>query len=181
MLIDASASSSSTGKFNALYLSASAAALTAAALNGLAVGRDEIAVQSFCSNGRPAVSVQTLKSFDTLLDVTGLAKLSGGLSTRLGAALRHATASLAHRPSERRIVLLLSDGEPHDIDVHDPRYLVEDARHAVTEAGRRDVRIVCIQVTAKPTRGSDPVFDRADRVLLNRIEALPHAIRQLRL
>ncbi len=181
VLIDASASSSSIGNFNGLYLSASAAALTAAALNGLAVGRDEIAVQSFCSNSRNSVFVQTLKSFDTPLDAGALSKLSGGLSTRLGAALRHATAGLAHRPSERRIVLLLSDAEPHDIDIHDSRYLVEDARRAVTEARRRGVRIVCIQVAATATRGSDAVFDRADRVLLNRIESLPHAIRQLRL
>jgi nitric oxide reductase NorD protein len=176
--------SSKSAHFSGLDLSASAtAALTAAAaaLGHGALDRDEIAVQSFCSNGRHAVFMQALKSFDTPLDAAALATLSGGLSTRLGAALRHTTASLAQRRSERRVVLLLSDGEPHDVDVHDPRYLVEDARRAVIEARQRGVRIVCLQLAAKLPRGADSVFNRADRVLLNRIEALPQAIRQLRL
>ncbi len=184
VLIDASASSESghsEGHLSGLALSSSAAALALEALSGGGAGRDEIAVHSFCSNGRHAVLMQRLKSFDEPLNVAALTTLSGGLSTRLGAALRHATASVAKRRSERRIVLLLSDGEPHDIDVHDPRYLLEDARRAVREARRCGVRIVCIQVTGQPPRGADAVFDRVDRVALNRIEALPRAIRQLRL
>lgn len=125
--------------------------------------------------------MERLKSFDEPLNMAALAKLSGGLSTRLGAASRHATAGVAKRPSERRIVRLLSDGEPHDVDVHDLRYLAEDARRAVKEARHRGVRIVCIQVASESSCGSDAVFDRTDRVLLKRIEALPKAVRQLRL
>jgi nitric oxide reductase NorD protein len=162
-------------------LSASAAELTAMALSRVGSGRDEIAVQSFCSNGRHAVFMQRLKNFDEPLHGAALAQLTSGLSTRLGAALRHATAIVASRRSDRRIVLLLSDGEPHDVDVHDPRYLVEDARRAVKEARHRGVRIVCIQVACKAPRNADAAFERADRVVLNRIEALPSAIRKLRL
>ena len=43
-----------------------------------------------------------------------------------------------------RLLLVLSDGQPHDIDVHDPRYLVEDASRAVREAARASIRTVCL-------------------------------------
>jgi nitric oxide reductase NorD protein len=181
VLIDASASTSAQGPFSGLDLSTSAAAMTATVLSALRTGRDEITVQSFCSNGRHAVFVECLKSFDASLDVAALSQLRSGLSTRLGAALRHATAGLAQRPSQRRILLLLSDGEPHDVDVHDPRYLLEDARRAVREARQQGVRIVCVQVASKPPRGADAVCARGDSVHLNRLETLPRAIRQLNL
>jgi nitric oxide reductase NorD protein len=186
VLIDVSASSAGLDSdgTSGLALSAAAAELTSLALNPTSDGHNEIAVQSFCSDGRHAVYMERLKSFDEALNASALAAmatLSGGLSTRLGAALRHATAGVAKRRSERRIVLLLSDGEPHDVDVHDPRYLVEDARRAVIEARKRGVRIVCIQVASQPLRGADAVFHRADRAVLSRLASLPQALRQLRL
>ena len=63
-----------------------------------------------------------------------LSTAPGRHSTRMGAALRHATAHLAHEASDLKAILLLTDGAPSDIDVHEPRYLVEDARHAVLAA-----------------------------------------------
>ena len=53
-----------------------------------------------------------------------------GLSTRLGAALRHAGRVIGGTVSARKLVIVLTDGEPSDIDVSDPLVLVEDARRA---------------------------------------------------
>ena len=65
-------------------------------------------------------------------------------STRLGAALRHAAALLAAQPAEQRLLLVLTDGAPSDIDVADARYLVEDARHAALAARRRGIETACL-------------------------------------
>jgi len=181
VLIDASASSGTEAGFSSLTLSVGAAEVAAAALNQMGSRQDEIAVQSFCSDGRHAVFMTPLKRFAAAWDVASLSTLRAGLSTRLGAALRHATAGLAKRPNARRILLLLSDGEPHDVDVHDPRYLVDDARRAVMEARQRGVRVVCIQIAANQQSSANAVFHRPHRAHLNRIEALPKALRQLRL
>lgn len=54
--------------------------------------------------------------------------------TRLGGALRHATASLAREPARARLLLVLSDGKPQDEDGYDGRYGIEDVRPAVAEA-----------------------------------------------
>ena len=58
------------------------------------------------------------------------------LSTRLGTALRHAGAEIASVRSHRKLILVLTDGEPSDIDVVDPHDLVEDARRAVLALAR---------------------------------------------
>lgn len=100
------------------------------------------AVHGFHSDGRDHQHGVLLKTFDEPgLDEARLAGLRAQGSTRLGVALRHARALLMSQPAERRSVLLLSDGEPHDIDVHDPTHLLADARRAVREARRDGVAV----------------------------------------
>src|SRR6218665_280098 len=67
-------------------------------------------------------------------------------STRIGAALRHASVHLRTEPAGQRALLLVTDGAPSDIDVHAPQYLIEDARMAVAEARAAGVRTGCIAV-----------------------------------
>jgi nitric oxide reductase NorD protein len=57
-----------------------------------------------------------------------------GYYTRMGAAIRHATVRLAARPERQRLLLLLTDGKPNDLDVYEGRYGLEDTRHALKEA-----------------------------------------------
>jgi nitric oxide reductase NorD protein len=86
-----------------------------------------------CLDGRDDVEMTTVKNFDEPYDracVGRLAALSSGLSTRLGTALRHAAELISHARSFRKLVIVLTDGEPSDIDVADPLDLVEDARRA---------------------------------------------------
>ena len=66
---------------------------------------------------------------------------------------RHATKRMAAHRSAQRWVVLLSDGSPHDIDVHDPAYLIADARHAVSSARRQGVRMGCL--VFEPDLGGD--------------------------
>ena len=79
------------------------------------------------------------------------------MSTRLGTALRHATRLLAASPGPRRL-LLITDGKPQDIDVHDPRYLPEDARHAVRGAQWHGVRAQCLSLDAATLKPLQRIF-----------------------
>ena len=65
-----------------------------------------------------------------------LAAMNGELSTRMGAAMRHAGRLLARRPERKRLLVVLTDGAPSDVDVRDPQYLRADARKAVEALGR---------------------------------------------
>ena len=146
LLVDQSASSSAagSGSSNQGSILQTATRATAAAAEALAAIRVPFAVVGFSSYGRHAVRLVTVKAFDEPWVPARLQALQPGGSTRLGAALRHATRCVLRRAGGPRWVLVLSDGEPHDIDVHDPRYLIEDARRAVRDAARRSVRVACL-------------------------------------
>jgi Mg-chelatase subunit ChlD len=153
VLLDASVSTlrptalaGSTGASTTLLdLLRESALLTAAALEHAG---HLCAVQAFASNTRQHVRVQRIKGFadradsaDTLMRLAGA---RGEWSTRLGAALRHACSQLRSHP--RPHVLLLTDGQPHDVDVHDSRYLPADLQHAVQEARRVGIAVSCLNV-----------------------------------
>jgi nitric oxide reductase NorD protein len=189
LLIDQSASTAerlAPGGATVLQLAAQAALAAAQALQALRV---PCAVAAFSSNGRQAVRLRVLKRVAEPVDA-GLAARLQGLqsvgSTRLGAALRQATLRLGELRAGSRWVLLLSDGQAHDIDVHDPNYLVEDARHAVRSAARRDTRIVCIRwagagllAEVEGSGGAARIFGPRRVVQLERLDHLPQAVRRL--
>jgi nitric oxide reductase NorD protein len=96
------------------------AALQQAALrlaHELAARGARVAVHGFASNGRAEVAYWRAVDFGASCDAAALAALPVRHSTRLGAALRHAQSLLAEEASPRRSLVLLSDGQPWDIDV----------------------------------------------------------------
>lgn len=110
-----------------------------------------IALHAFCSDTRAQVRYHRLLDFGQPLDAQAEARLRAvraAWSTRLGAALRHAAALLAAEPAAQRALLVLTDGEPSDVDVHDRRYLIDDARVAVQEAARLGVPVCGLAVDA---------------------------------
>ena len=108
-----------------------------------------------------------------------LQALRPGGSTRLGAALRHATRGLLTRDAGLRWVIVLSDGEPHDVDVHDPRYLVEDARHAVRSATRRGVQMACLVLDPTHAAEARQIFGSHRVQALPDLLQLPRALQRL--
>ncbi|QNP48294.1 nitric oxide reductase activation protein NorD [Diaphorobacter aerolatus] len=108
-----------------------------------------LAIHGFHSDTRKSISYFRMLDFGARLDSGGERALQGlraAYSTRLGAALRHASGMVAHETNARRVIVVLSDGEPSDIDVHDREYLLEDARHAVHEARRNRVNVASLVV-----------------------------------
>ncbi|MFC4274926.1 nitric oxide reductase activation protein NorD [Achromobacter aloeverae] len=147
-----------------------AALLLAAAA---AASGHRVAVHGFHSDTRHAVRYVRLLDFGRPLDVVAAARIDAqraAWSTRLGTALRHATGRLHEEAAARRAILVVTDGAPSDIDVHDPRHLVEDARMAVIQARQAGVRCHCLAVDGQSAddvgrmfgaRGYDIVADPA--------------------
>jgi hypothetical protein len=139
------------------------------------------AIHASCSDGRHAVHYLRIKDFDQPLDAACWRRLTGlqsRLSTRLGAALRHAAWHLASgpRPGAPGRLLLITDGRPQDIDVHDPRYLSEDARHAVHEAARSGVKAQCLSLDAAMRKPLQRIFGAGQVQWLTRPAALDRAL-----
>ncbi len=101
-------------------------------------------VWAFSSQGRHRIDMPCLQPWDAPPHHRA-PRLPGGGSTRLGAALRHAlhlsAADARRHPGWRRLIVLLTDGEAHDIDVHDPAYLPADLQRAAREAAAQRVAV----------------------------------------
>jgi len=157
-----------------------------ALVHGLTACGDEHAVFAFTSKKRNFVHVQTLKDFDETLSPKinrRIQALKPGHYTRIGAALRHVTKRLAERPNRQKLVILLSDGKPNDMDHYEGRYGIEDTRKAVLEARKEGLAVFGITVDAEardyfPTlfgRGAYAIFPHIGRLTT----ALPALYRQL--
>jgi nitric oxide reductase activation protein len=162
-----------------LQLAREATALLAWAIDGIG---DPFAVHGFASDGRHDVQYYRFKDFDQPYDDAArsrLAGMRGGLSTRMGAALRHAASFLEKRPQRRRLILLVSDGEPADIDVRDPQYLRHDTKKAVEELGRRGISTFCLTLDPDADDYVSRIFGTNGYTVVDHVQRLPERLPSL--
>ncbi|MHB1591396.1 MAG: VWA domain-containing protein, partial [Sulfuricella sp.] len=129
-----------------LQLAREATVLLADALDKIG---DPFAIHGFDSNGRHDVEYFRYKDFGVPYNdqaKSRLAGMSGQLSTRMGAAIRHAGSILKRQPSNKKLLLVITDGEPADNDVRDPQYLRFDAKKAVEELTRNGIATYCLSL-----------------------------------
>jgi nitric oxide reductase NorD protein len=112
---------------------------------------DAFAMLGFSSVRRQHVRLQHLKGFDEAWGRDAEARVGAikpGYYTRMGAAIRAATLALAPRPERQRLLLILTDGKPNDLDQYEGRWGLEDTRHAVMEARESGLLPFCISIDA---------------------------------
>jgi hypothetical protein len=158
-----------------LELSQEAVSLLAWAIEALG---DPFAIAGFHSDTRHEVRYHHIKGFSERWDdavKARLAAMEAGWSTRMGAAIRHAGHYLSHRQSDKKILLLLTDGEPADIDVTDGDYLRHDAKRAVGELATQGVTVFCLSLDPNADDYVSDIFGSHWQVL-DRIERLPEQL-----
>lgn len=161
-----------------LELGQEAVALLAWAIDHLG---DPLAIAGFHSNTRHEVRYQHIKGFSERWNdavKARIAAMAAGWSTRIGAALRHAGHYLSGQRADKRILLVLTDGEPADIDVSDPQHLKADAKKAVEELDAQGIATFCLSLDAKADDYVRDIFGQRFRVL-DRIERLPEQLPML--
>lgn len=140
---------------------------------------DRFAMLGFSSLKRSHVRCHALKGFATPFDASArgrIAALRPGYYTRIGAAIRHATNLLAEQPATVRLLLILSDGKPHDIDVYEGRYGIEDTRMSIIEARRAGIRPFCVTIDREGIDYLPHVFGPAGFAVLRKPEDLPRRL-----
>ena len=110
---------------------------------------DPFEMVGFSSVRRQHVRIQHLKGFDEGWNERVRARVGAirpGYYTRMGAAIRDATTRLGARPERQRLLLVLTDGKPNDIDVYEGRYGLEDTSHAVRQAREAGLTPFCVTI-----------------------------------
>ena len=142
---------------------------------------DPLAIAGFHSNTRHDVRYLHIKGFGEHFGDAAkgrMAAMQAGYSTRMGAALRHAAHTLAAQQADTRLLLVLTDGRPADLDVTDATLLVQDARQAVKELAALGITSYCINLDAAADSYVRDVFGKQYTVV-DRIASLPEKLPRL--
>ena len=137
---------------------------------------DRFGMFGFSSRKRDPVRVHTLKGFDEAYGglVRGrIQAIVPGYYTRMGAGIRYATRLLTDQPAGRRLLLLLTDGKPNDLDRYEGRYGIEDTRQAVREARRLGLEPFCVTIDDSGNDYLPHLFGTGGYVVIRRPSELP--------
>lgn len=162
-----------------LDLAREATALLASALTRIG---DPFAIHGFDSAGRHDVEYYVFKPFDAPYNEHAKARLAGmtgQLSTRMGTALRHAGTHLKRQPTQKKLLLIITDGEPSDVDVRDPQYLRQDAKRAVEELHRDGIYSFAVSLDPDADEYVQRIFGIRDYMVVDRVERLPEKLPML--
>ncbi len=102
---------------------------------------DNVSIAGTWSETRKNCFIQNYKSdkqnWDHFFQTQHLIEPTG--YTRLGPAIRHATDKLTRATTEKKLLLLITDGKPTDLDGYEGNHGVQDIRQACLEATSRGI------------------------------------------
>ena len=140
-----------------------------------AVG-DVYSINGFTSEGRRNVKFYIVKDFDEQY-TDEVKRRIGGITyqnnTRLGAAIRHATARLSSQEARTRLLIVLSDGRPYDHDYGDARYAREDTREALRQAKAEGITPFCITIDRESEAELRDLYGEVGYTIIDDVMSLP--------
>ena len=137
---------------------------------------DSFALYGFSSLKRSQVRFHYIKGFEEKYSgqVRGrITAIKPGYYTRMGAAIRQATSLLVQQKKRQRLLLILTDGKPNDLDQYEGRYGIEDTRVALIEARKLGLRPFCVTIDTEASDYLPHLFGAGGYVVIRNPEELP--------
>jgi nitric oxide reductase NorD protein len=136
---------------------------------------DRYAVHGFSGKSNKGARFFRIKDFDERHDEKVRARIKGLIPyyyTRMGPAIRHATKLLGAEKARIKLLFIISDGKPNDIDVYEGRYGIEDTRMAVREAERSGITPFCFTLDLKAGEYLPRLFGRGNYAVASSADKL---------
>jgi nitric oxide reductase activation protein len=147
---------------------------------------DRHAVYGFSGESRHHVDFHVAKDFDDRTSPTTWASIAAMRSlryTRMGPAVRHATAKLAAEPSRTKLLIVISDGYPQDIDYGplrgDTEYGLQDTARALEEAKEAGIHTYCVTIDPAGHDYLRRMCPDQSYVVIDDVPALPRELAKL--
>lgn len=140
---------------------------------------DRFGIYGFSSLRRQNIRFHLLKDFKGRYDAAARARILAikpGFYTRMGAALRQSANILYEQPAGRRLLLIITDGKPNDLDLYDSRYGIEDTRMAVFEARRMGLTPFCVTIDREAGSYLPYLFGPGGFCVIRKPEELPRRL-----
>lgn len=144
--------------------------------------RDRYAIYGFSGKSRKGCRFFRIKGFGEGYGDTVKERIGGLIPysyTRMGPAIRHATSILEKEQARTRLLFIISDGKPNDIDVYEGRYGVEDTRMAIKEAQSEGIIPFCITVDAGAGDYLPGLFGRGNYAVVPGVDMLARKLPEL--
>jgi len=154
---------------NSLYLFAESLSMTG----------DRFAIHGFSSRNRNHVRFNILKNFDDNYNARVRGRIQAikpGYYTRMGAAIRHAGNILEQQPTAQKLLLILTDGKPNDLDAYEGRYGIEDTRMAVLEARQKGLQPFCVTIDEQASSYLPHLFGAGNYIMIRNARDLPRQL-----
>ncbi|TNF33668.1 MAG: VWA domain-containing protein [Gammaproteobacteria bacterium] len=140
---------------------------------------DRFAIHGFSSRNRNHVRFNVLKNFEDSYNPSVRGRIQAikpGFYTRMGTAIRHASSILEKQPSAQKLLLILTDGKPNDLDVYEGRYGIEDTRMALIEARQKGLQPFCVTIDERAGEYLPHIFGAGGYVVIRKAAELPREL-----
>ncbi|MFC3195917.1 nitric oxide reductase activation protein NorD [Marinicella sediminis] len=149
---------------------------------GLSAADERFAIAGFTSRKRNHVRYYPIKSFEQPFDQRceeQIQAIRPAYYTRMGAAIRYATRQLNTQNNNQKLLLILTDGKPNDLDIYEGRYGLEDTRQAITEARQQGLTPFCVSIDYQAADYLPYLFGNQGFIHLNNALDLPRKLPRL--
>ncbi|WP_441243976.1 nitric oxide reductase activation protein NorD [Tardiphaga sp. 768_D3_N2_1] len=147
--------------------------------HGLAACGDHHNILTFTSRRRSWVRLETIKDFAEPMSARiekRIASLKPGYYTRIGTAIRHAASELVAQPQRKKLLIILTDGKPNDVDHYEGRFAIEDTRKAVHDVRRLGASVFGVTIDAAAQIYLPTLFGHGGYAIVSNIRRLPAAL-----
>lgn len=141
----------------------------------LKVVGDAFAIAGFSGTGPLGVDYYKIKNFHDPLEkeiMGSISALTPKRSTRMGAAIRHGAYRLSRFPAKKRLMIVIGDGFPNDLN-YKGRYAIEDTRRAVMEARAKSIHVKAITVNITSDSRLDSMYGNLHHNIISDVRELP--------
>lgn len=145
----------------------------------LAGSGDRFAMYGFSSRYRDHIRFQHIKDFKESYNaqIRGrIAQIKPSFYTRMGAAIRQAQNLLCQQHARHRLLLILTDGKPNDLDHYEGRYGVEDTRHAIRTARQQGLQVFCVTIDQRANDYLPYLFGSQGYLVIRQPAELPRRL-----
>ena len=144
--------------------------------------QDKFAIYAFSSLKNTNVRFHIIKNFKEKYSNLILGRIDAikpGYYTRLGAAIRESTKILNNQKSANKLLLIISDGKPNDVDRYDGRYGIEDTKKAIQEARKKGITPFCVTIDLEAKDYLTHLFGKNGFVVIRDTKKLPKVLPEI--
>ena len=144
--------------------------------------QDRFAIYAFSSLKNTNVRFHIIKNFKEKYSNLILGRIDSikpGYYTRLGAAIRESTKILNNQKSANKLLLIISDGKPNDVDRYDGRYGIEDTKKAIQEARKKGITPFCVTIDLEAKDYLTHLFGKNGFVVIRDTKKLPKVLPEI--